>query len=422
MISYVYVGLLRSSRDYTLLLASSTCIRQDKDHKSMVSRLSHRRPATVRKIFRLSRASILSIISLVVCLANLSIIKMYSGIVNNNGSNLAKSDSSAKANRIPLHDGLIKAYPPRNYGAPDYWSDVLREGESLNKEMQEKGKETYLDIIEVGANDARQAREIRSHGFNAHSFEPSPKSYTKMEDALSKDETNGIYLYNAAVGDSDGISVKFTNNDSTGAQVVLKGEDDNAVEVKMVTIDSFLRGNIAPDFGGAGKPVIQTAGNANNHIFAAKIDVQGFEPNVFRGMKGSIQKRKIHYIMTEFWPKGINSMNGYSSKCENAVEFLCDLHNAGYSLFAAPIEAHPKSDPNGREQTAANKLDRRFDDLKEDCLWLHRLEQKYPSQTNWSMGYWTDVFAVAPEAPLSSNSTTRFGKAMQAFFGEDGHS
>ena len=266
----------------------------------------------------------------------------------------------------------------------------------------------YIDIIEVGANDARQAREIRSHGFNAHSFEPSPKSYTKMAKALSKDETHGIYyLYNAAVGDSDGTSVKFTNTDSTGAQVVLKGGDDNTVEVKMVTIDNFLRGNVAPDFGGAGLS-ISTTTNGHKQIFAAKIDVQGFEPQVFRGMKHSTRERKIHFIMTEFWPKGINSMNGYSSKCEEAIEFLCDLHYAGYSLFAAPIEAHPKSDPNGREQTAAKKLDRMFDDLKEDCLGLHRLEQKYPSLTNWSMGYWTDVFAVAPDAPLPSNPTTRF--------------
>ena len=386
----------------------------------MVSRFARRRPADA-KTLRLSTASILSIISFLVCVANMSIIKMYSAIVHNDGDSLAKNDSSVNTNRISLHDSLIRAYPPRSYGAPDYWSDMLKEGESLNKEMQEKGKEAYRDVIEVGANDARQVREIRSHDFNAHSFEPSPKSYTKMVNALSKDETHGIYLYNAAVGDSDGTSVKFTNNDSTGAQVVLKGEDDNTVEVKMVTLDNFLQGNIAPDFGGAGTPVIATAGNSHNHIFAAKIDVQGFEPQVFGGMKDSFQERKIHYIMTEFWPKGINSMNGYSSKCENAIEFLFDLHNSGYSLFAAPIEAHPKSDPKGREQTAANKLDRRFDDLKEDCLDLHRLEHKYPSQTNWTMGYWTDVFAVAPEAPLPSNPTTRFGKAMQAYFRRDAY-
>ena len=158
---------------------------------------------------------------------------MHAAVISTSkGNRLAKSDSSAKTNRIPLHDGLIRAYPPRNYGASDYWSDMLKEGESLNKQIQERGKETYIDIIEVGANDARQAREIRSHGFNAHSFEPSPKSYTKMAKALSKDETHGIYLYNVAVGDSDGTTVKFTNTDSTGAQVVLKGGDDNTVEVK----------------------------------------------------------------------------------------------------------------------------------------------------------------------------------------------
>lgn len=386
----------------------------------MVSRLTRRRPAT-KKIVRLSIASLFSILGfLVVCVANMSIINMGSAVVKNYGSNLAENDSSVETNRVPLHDDLIRAYPPRNYGAPDYWSDMLREGESLNKEMQEKGKETYLDIVEVGANDARQAREIRSHGFNAHSFEPSPKSYIKMANALSKDETRGIFLYNAAVGDSDSTLVKFMNSDSTGAQVVLKGEDENTVEVAMVTIDNFLRGNVAPDYGGAGTPVVTTASNANNHIFAAKIDVQGFEPKVFRGMKDSIQGHKIHYIMTEFWPRGINSMNGFSSECEEATKFLSDLYNAGYSLFAAPIEAHPKSDPNGRKQTAANKLDRRFGDLKEDCLELQKLEQKYPSQTNWSMGYWTDVFAVAPDAPLPSNPTTRFGKAIETYFRQEG--
>jgi len=312
---------------------------------------------------------------------------------------------------IPLHDGLLRSYPPRGYGAPDYWSDMLQEGENLNKELRDQDEATYLDIIEVGANDAKQAREIASRGFNAHSFEPSPKSYIKMTTQLSKDNVPGIFLYNVAVGNSDGATVNFLDSDSTGASVVVNGENEPTVEVKMVTIDHFLRGNISPDFGGD-FPVIE---NSTKHMLAAKIDVQGFEPQVFSGMKETIQKRKIHYIMTEFWPKGIDKMNNYTSnKCEESFSFLSNLHNAGYIIFAAPIEAHPRSDPEGREQTAANKLNRRFDDLKEDCLDLHRLEQKYPSKTDWSMGYWTDIFAVSPDAPLPSLPTTRFGKAIQA--------
>ena len=315
-----------------------------------------------------------------------------------------------KTETIPLHDGLIRSYPRRGYGAPDYWSDMLQEGENLNKELRGQDKATYLDIIEVGANDVTQAREIASHGFNAHSFEPSPKSYIKMTTRLSRDNVPGIFLYNVAVGNADGATVKFMDSDSTGAAIVVNGENERTVEVKMVTIDHFLRGNVSPDFGGD-FPVID---NSTKHILAAKIDVQGFEPQVFSGMKETIQNRKIHYIMTEFWPKGIDKMNNYTSnKCEESLSFLTNLHNAGYILFAAPIEAHPRSDPEGRQQTAANKLDRRFDDLKEDCLELHRLEQKYPSKFDWSMGYWTDIFAVSPDAPLPSLPTTVFGKAIQ---------
>jgi len=50
---------------------------------------------------------------------------------------------------------------------------MLNEGENLNKELRGQDKATYLDTIEVGANDVIQAREIASHGSNAHSFEPS---------------------------------------------------------------------------------------------------------------------------------------------------------------------------------------------------------------------------------------------------------
>lgn len=62
-----------------------------------------------------------------------------------------------KTKRIPLHDGLIRSYPPRGSGAPNYWSDMLNEGENLNKELRGQDKATYLDIIEVGANDVIQA-------------------------------------------------------------------------------------------------------------------------------------------------------------------------------------------------------------------------------------------------------------------------
>ena len=54
------------------------------------------------------------------------------------------------------------------------------EGEKLNEELKAMNKQIYGNVIEVGANDKKQAIEIASHGFDAHSFEPSPKSCAKM--------------------------------------------------------------------------------------------------------------------------------------------------------------------------------------------------------------------------------------------------
>jgi len=76
-----------------------------------------------------------------------------------------------------------------------------------------------------------------------------------------------------AVGNSDGATVKFTGrSDSTGAQVVvMNGEHEQTV---------------SPDFGGDFPVNID---KSKMHVLAAKIDVQGFEPQVFSGMKEAIQ-------------------------------------------------------------------------------------------------------------------------------------
>lgn len=47
-----------------------------------------------------------------------------------------------------------------------------------------------------------------------------------------------------------------------------------------------------------------------------KIDTQGFEPLVFSGLKRAIQERRIDFIITEFWPKGMDLMMS-TSACES---------------------------------------------------------------------------------------------------------
>lgn len=124
--------------------------------------------------------------------------------------------------------------------------------------------------------------------------------------------------------------------------------------------------------------------------------------------------------MTEWWPKGIETGGDLEAKpenkCELAMEIMYELHNAGYVLFASPIEAHPGlTDPEGQIYVADNKRNRRFDDIREDCLALYALEEKFPNNQKGSIGYWTDVIAVSPDAPLPKTPLTNLGKGIQKY-------
>ena len=58
-----------------------------------------------------------------------------------------------------------------------------------------------------------------------------------------------------------------------------------------------------------------------------KIDVQGYEPKVFQGMKKTIRSSKNLTILTEFWPKGIIQAG------ESPVNFLRTLRKMKLKLF-----------------------------------------------------------------------------------------
>ena len=370
---------------------------------------------------RLSLSLSLSLVLNLVALAAIFQYAQKSVLCEQNRIEVAQNKVVEPTARIPLLDGLISTYPKRNYGAHRYWKDLLKEGQVLNQENS--GSVVYDNVIEVGANNAQDALYMAEKGFRTHSFEPSPPSFRNIKGTLQaksgESGTEKIFIYNYAVGDKDGGTVLFMNNDSTGAHVVSEENADgtDVARVPTMSIDKFLEGGVAPDFTTQKSPV---AFQQQSKIYAAKVDVQGFEPFVFRGMKKVIQERRIPYIMTEWWPRGIETGGNFEKKveekCELAMEAMYLLHDAGYALFATPLEAHPRlTDPNGLEHIKLRKMNRRFDDLREDCLGIYDLEEKFPFTEKKTYGYWTDIVAVSPDAPLPKTPVTHFGKGIQNY-------
>ena len=83
---------------------------------------------------------------------------------------------------------------------------------------------------------------------------------------------------------------------------------------------------------------VETFGTAEPSLVRPKVDVEGAEPAVLNGMKKLIEVNKNIAMIIEFYPKAIKRFG------VSPVQFLNDLKNFGFTLYAIPEtpETEPK--------------------------------------------------------------------------------
>ena len=306
------------------------------------------------------------------------------------------------------------------------WNALLAEGEALNKD-------TPIHIMEVGMHTATQCLQAAEHNLQAHCVEPSPGSYDRIIKIIKiapKESQEKTRFYQLAASDTSGLDLPFSSGGGTGDHVgggldvwkmtKLKGSDANTgtVTVKSVAIDDIIYNKVGPteDFASTAR----AADDKIDKLFLLKVDTQGHEPSVFAGLKKAIQEHKIDFIMTEYWPKGIDLMNDSMGpqECTKPVAMMKLLRDAGYTLYTQSITAHPKSPENDAQKKVRlhnrGKLQTPIDDLMAHCMWFYELERENPDTTeqNYQMGYWTDVLAVAPGARLPKKAVSEVGELL----------
>eukprot|EP00816_Leptocylindrus_hargravesii_P004167 CAMPEP_0196805028 /NCGR_PEP_ID=MMETSP1362-20130617/4758_1 /TAXON_ID=163516 /ORGANISM="Leptocylindrus danicus, Strain CCMP1856" /LENGTH=352 /DNA_ID=CAMNT_0042177693 /DNA_START=264 /DNA_END=1319 /DNA_ORIENTATION=- len=310
-------------------------------------------------------------------------------------------------------DPVLLEKDPVHFDQKTIWQQILHCGQQLMMEAKNRngGKDVpALVAVEVGANILADAREMASFGFETHTFEPSPKAFEGMKTRYEKlkaqepEIAKKVLIYNYAVGDTDGGEIFFDNSGSTGAAVVseeeaAKSHTTNIVRVKTATLDSFFAGEVEPDV-----KMQPPSSGTGGKIFAAKIDVQGFEPKVFEGMRKSISERKVHFILTEHDPMALDEVNGFTEKCTEALNHIRMMHDAGYMIYALKLETHPKFEKAQKALgTKGIQRDRPFDDLEKDCLNMYQLQDKYYEEPDYKFHIWSDLLAVSPDAPWPEN-------------------
>jgi len=330
---------------------------------------------------------------------------------------------------------------------------TMFQGDTVFDELLSEGKEILrqnptitLHSMEVGMFNALQCLRQAKFGFEAHCIEPSPTNVKRIKRQFARSEEEQrkrVKFYPFAAGETSGIDVEFMSAGGTGDHVgsgeynvwtMTKGDavkyekDTNTVSVKTVAIDDIISNKVQPTLDYSKESSVNSSREQPiDRLFMLKVDVQGFEPAVFSGLKDSIRNQKVDLIMTEFWPKGIDFMNdsmGPLHECKKPVEILKLMLDAGYSLYPLSIVAHPKA-PDDGSQTRVMNCNRGFkflpmNTLQEYCMSFYDFERKYRDGDGkvkggdevYEMGYWTDVLAV--RSGLKLPGVSEVGKRLMS--------
>jgi len=169
-------------------------------------------------------------------------------------------------------------------------------------------------VIDIGANIGYYslvASMLVGKNGKVIAFEPELKNYAKLCKNIKFSKYSNIIPINKALSDKDGKIKLFINkNDASDHRTYNPAGNRNAIEINAAMLDTFLS---QKDYG--------------CKVDFIKIDVQGFESFVLKGMNQIIKKNPNLKIITEFWPNGLREAGSSPKK------FLEDLEKYGFKFF-----------------------------------------------------------------------------------------
>jgi FkbM family methyltransferase len=170
-------------------------------------------------------------------------------------------------------------------------------------------------IVDIGANfglyTAISASRVRDHG-QLYSFEANPHTFDLLKRTLYANRLAhhpNVIAVNALVGESAGRGTlhylpQFLGG-ATMTDIGQWGEAKRSIELDMITIDEFLPDGLTVDL--------------------VKIDVEGHEPFVIRGMQKTIRRSPNIRIFVEF-------VEGFLSHTVSADRFAAEIEGLGLRI------------------------------------------------------------------------------------------
>jgi FkbM family methyltransferase len=200
-----------------------------------------------------------------------------------------------------------------------YRSGLEQYETKLFKKLVTKG----MTVIDVGANigyyTLLSARLVGNNG-KVYAFEPEPQNYALLVRNIELNDYKNVIPVNQAVSNKMGKAALFLNREA-GAHGMLPDRENiiGVTTVETVNLDEYFKGREYP-------------------LDIIKIDVEGAELAVLKGMPNIIRKNDNLKIFTElFWPEGLQksrfSPRQYWDKLvESGFKFIYLINDAEQRL------------------------------------------------------------------------------------------
>jgi len=182
---------------------------------------------------------------------------------------------------------------------------------SLFKEELNEGN-VVLDIgANIGLYTLVASKIVNDSGF-VFSFEPDPKSFANLKHNIEGNIIQNVVLINKAVSNTTGSAhlVCSTSNIMRVLNYLTsnKSSSEETIDIKTISLDDFFK-------------------TRSQKVDVIKIDVEGWEFEVFKGMTNLIKTNSTLKIFLEFNPYTL------TRSATNIPEFINFLHSSGFILY-----------------------------------------------------------------------------------------
>lgn len=166
-------------------------------------------------------------------------------------------------------------------------------------------------VVDVGAHIGYYTlifAKCVGNGGIVFAFEPEPNNFSLLSKNIEINGYKNVNLEQLAISDFDGTCVLYTFNTSSGANRIYKPLEKNyknskPIQIKAISLDDYF------------------TNRPENKIDLIKIDVEGAEFNVLKGMQNIMKKNINLKILLEFNPYFLENAG---ANPKHLIDFLQD--------------------------------------------------------------------------------------------------